>query len=284
MTFCRPPTPAFVMMSESPLSRNRGLISDSEQNRLAGARVLVAGVGGVGGRVAETLTRLGVGTLVLADPDTFSVTNLNRQAAATTATLGRNKAEVVAELCRGIGTGAIVEVVREGITPDNVEDLVASSDLVIDGTDYTVPDVGLRLARTARGASVSVVLAVEIGFGVWHTVIPPDGNRFERLLGLAPTVTFDDLASRRVSVPLWRWVLSIPAYIGMDVLAHVEQGHLEAPAVAPAVELSAAVVSTTAISLLVGRRPPASAPRVHHFDARTGKAKTLRPSRVRFYL
>ncbi|MER7908137.1 ThiF family adenylyltransferase, partial [Streptomyces sp. NPDC095614] len=176
-------------MSESPLSRNRGLISDSEQNRLAGARVLVAGVGGVGGRVAETLTRLGVGTLVLADPDTFSVTNLNRQAAATTATLGRNKAEVVAELCRGIGTGAIVEVVREGITPDNVEDLVASSDLVIDGTDYTVPDVGLRLARTARGASVSVVLAVEIGFGVWHTVIPPDGNRFERLLGLAPTVT-----------------------------------------------------------------------------------------------
>lgn len=272
------------MVPEHPLSRNRGLISEGEQQRLAEARVLVAGVGGVGGRVAETLTRLGVGTLVLADPDTFSVTNLNRQAAATTTTLGRNKADVVAELCRSIGTGTRIEVVRDGIVETNVADLVAASDVVIDGTDYTLPDVGLRLARAARAAATPVLLAVEIGFGVWHTVIPPDGAHFERLLGLPATITFDDLTSGRARVPLWRWVVSIPSYADVDVLAQVEQGHLQAPAVAPAVELSAAVVSTTVVSLLVGRRPVASAPRIHHVDARTGKARTLRPSRLRFSL
>ncbi len=274
----------FTTVPESPLSRNRGLISDDEQQRLSQARILVAGLGGVGGRVAETLTRLGVGTLILADPDTFSVTNLNRQAAATTITLGKNKADVVAELCRSIGTGTRIEVVRDGITEANAADLVAASDLVIDGTDYTLPDVGLRLARAARAAAKPVLLAVEIGFGVWHTVIPPDGARFERLLGLPATVTFDDLTSGRTTVPLWRWVVSIPAYADVDVLAQVEQGRLDAPAVAPAVELSAAVVSTTVVSVLVGRLPPASAPRVHHFDARTGRARTLRPSQLRFYL
>jgi len=269
---------------DSPLSRNRGLISTEEQRRLAEVSVLVAGVGGVGGRIAETLTRLGVGTLILADPDTFSVTNLNRQAGATTKTLGENKAEAVAELCRSIGTGTHVDIVREGITESNITNLVAMSDVIIDGTDYTRPDIGLRLARTARSAGKPVLLAVEIGFGVWHTVIPPDGARFEKLLGLSPSVTYDDLASARVTVPLWRWVVRIPEYVDLDVLTQVDHGHLEAPAVAPAVELSAAVVSTAVLSLLASRRLPAVAPRVHHLDIRTGKARTLRPSRLGFYL
>ena len=59
-----------------PLTRNLRLSSDQEQQQLAESTVLVAGVGGVGGRVAETLARVGVGHLIVADPDDFAVSNL----------------------------------------------------------------------------------------------------------------------------------------------------------------------------------------------------------------
>ena len=78
-----------------PLARNLGLISDQEQQQLAESTVLVAGVGGVGGRVAETLARVGIGHLIVTDPDDFAVSNLNRQAGCTHDTIGRNKAMVI---------------------------------------------------------------------------------------------------------------------------------------------------------------------------------------------
>lgn len=272
------------MTTSDPLARNRGLISETEQLRLREARVLVAGVGGVGGRTAETLARMGVGTLILADPDTFSVSNLNRQAGATAATLGRNKAEVLAEHCASLGMNTSLVVVTEGVTASNVDELVGAADVVIDGTDYTLPDLGLRLARSARQQSVPVVLGVEIGFGVWHTVIPPDGPRFERLLGIHPTATLEDLSSGRLKVPLWRWVVSVPPYADVAVLAEVEKGRLEAPAIAPAVELCSAILATATLGVLAGGRPLVAAPRIHHFDSRTGRAKRLRASKARFYV
>jgi tRNA A37 threonylcarbamoyladenosine dehydratase len=95
------------------LARNRGLISDVEQRRLAASTVLIAGVGGVGGRVAETMARVGIGHLIVTDPDQFAVSNLNRQAGCTRETLGRNKAVVIAELCGAVGSGPAVDANTE---------------------------------------------------------------------------------------------------------------------------------------------------------------------------
>ena len=63
--------------------------------RLAGAKVVVVGVGGVGAAAAEMLARAGVGHLVLIDSDTFSETNINRQLPALHSTIGKSKVETV---------------------------------------------------------------------------------------------------------------------------------------------------------------------------------------------
>ncbi|MCQ2171439.1 MAG: ThiF family adenylyltransferase [Bacteroidales bacterium] len=63
--------------------------------RLAGAKVVVVGVGGVGAAAAEMLARAGVGHLVLIDSDTFSETNINRQLPALHSTVGKSKVETV---------------------------------------------------------------------------------------------------------------------------------------------------------------------------------------------
>ena len=65
--------------------------------KLQQAAVAVIGLGGVGGYTAEALARSGVGKLILIDHDTVTISNLNRQIVALESTLGRPKAEVMAE-------------------------------------------------------------------------------------------------------------------------------------------------------------------------------------------
>lgn len=83
-------------------SRNIGSITQEQQQQLNRKSVSVIGCGGLGGYVIEQLVRLGVGTVHCFDPDSFSLSNCNRQLYATAATLGRNKAEAAAERAAGI--------------------------------------------------------------------------------------------------------------------------------------------------------------------------------------
>lgn len=265
------------------LDRCRGIFTAAELTTLARSTVSIAGVGGVGGRVAEVLARSGVGALRLADPDTFSVSNLNRQAASTIASVGRPKTEVVAELCRGVSPGIEVRTWEAGITPENLDGFIDGADAVVDGTDYTVPSLGLRLARTATGRGIPVALGVEVAFGAWHTVLT-ESTHFERLMGLPVGVAYESLDDGEVSVPLWRWVQRIPPYLRVDTLRAVERGEIEAPAIAPAVEISAAMLATDIVQLLLGGSPAVIAPRVHGVDVRSGRSWRGRPSKVRFML
>jgi len=77
-------------------SRNIGTLGLEGQRKLLAARVLVVGLGGLGGHVVETLGRLGVGEIVAADGDVFVESNLNRQLLADTETIGRGKADEAA--------------------------------------------------------------------------------------------------------------------------------------------------------------------------------------------
>ncbi|QZY52415.1 ThiF family adenylyltransferase [Leucobacter tenebrionis] len=265
------------------LDRSRGIFTAAELAVLASSTVSIAGVGGVGGRVAEVLARSGVGRLRLADPDTFSVSNLNRQAASTLATVGRNKSEVVAELCRAVSPSVEVRTWPAGITAENLDGFIEGADAVVDGTDYTVPSLGLRLARTATSAGLPVALGVEVAFGAWHTVLTRP-THFEDLMGLPRGIDFDALDSGEVSIPLWRWVQRIPPYLSAQTLRAVEQGEIEAPAIAPAVEISAAMLATDVVQLLLGRKPAIEAPRVHGVDVRSGRSWRGRPSKARFMM
>ena len=70
-------------------SRSEALLGEAAMKRLAEARVLVVGVGGVGSWCAEALVRTGVGTITLVDDDVVAESNVNRQCPATAATVGR---------------------------------------------------------------------------------------------------------------------------------------------------------------------------------------------------
>lgn len=271
-------------MGNEALVRNLGLFSKDEQEILQRCTILIAGAGGIGGRVAETFARMGIGTLLLADPDTFSESNLNRQAGSSYQTLGRNKAEVLADLCANVGNRPNVITFSDGVTPENLETLFAEVDLVVDATDYTLPEIGLMIARTARQKQVPLIMAVEIAFGTWLTVVEPLKGTYEQLLGLPQNTTYQDLISKKVTVPFWRWVGVLPKYANTNVLKLVSKEEIPAPAIAPAVEVAAGFLSTMGVELMLGRKSRAIAPKVCHVDARLMRLKTYRPRYWKFVL
>ena len=110
------------------------MISRREQGLVNSLRVLCGGCGSVGGSVVEPLVRLGVGELVLADPDGYELNNLNRQV-ATYEDLGRAKVDVLAERAKSINPGIRVSKLPDGLTVENVEEAVRSANIVFDGVD-----------------------------------------------------------------------------------------------------------------------------------------------------
>ena len=116
--------------------RNAGFISDQEQATLRDSVILVAGCGSTGGSAIELLVRSGAENLILIDNGTYDLNNSNRQN-MTLDDVGELKPEVFKLRCEAINPFVNIEVCNIGITPDNVEDYVIRSDIVIDAVDVT---------------------------------------------------------------------------------------------------------------------------------------------------
>ncbi len=89
-------------MTENWLNRQNALIGEAATDKLKKASVMIFGIGGVGSFASEAIVRAGVGRVVFVDGDTVSITNINRQLIADTATLGKGKALVMAERAKVI--------------------------------------------------------------------------------------------------------------------------------------------------------------------------------------
>ncbi len=105
------------------------------QQRLADARVLVIGAGGLGSPVALYLAAAGVGILGIADFDRVELANLQRQLLHTDASVGAAKVDSAAARLRAVNPHVRVVTHPDGVTADNARALFADYDVVVDGTD-----------------------------------------------------------------------------------------------------------------------------------------------------
>ncbi|WP_294945674.1 tRNA threonylcarbamoyladenosine dehydratase [Sulfurivirga sp.] len=151
------------MILDDPLfERSRLVFDDAQLVRLTNARVLLAGVGGVGGFVAEALARAGVGQLVLVDHDRVASSNLNRQIVALHSTLGQPKVEVMARRIADINPLAQVDVRCAFLAPEAMPVLVAEGfDVVVDAIDSL--NCKAALVETAWKAGVPVFSSMGAG-------------------------------------------------------------------------------------------------------------------------
>ena len=112
------------------------LIGEQAVEKLNNSYVALFGVGGVGSYAAEALARAGVGKILLVDNDTVSISNINRQLCALHSTVGRYKADVVAERLADINPNIEVSVRKEFLLPENAHTFdFGEFDYVIDAID-----------------------------------------------------------------------------------------------------------------------------------------------------
>lgn len=137
--------------------RTHILVGDQGLERLQRARVLLAGLGGVGSYAAEALVRAGVGHLTLLDFDVVSRSNLNRQLPATEATVGRKKVEVMGQRLAEINPHCHLDLHDLFLTPQSIPGILdqARPDWVIDAIDTLNCKVGLIVESLARGVRVA---------------------------------------------------------------------------------------------------------------------------------
>ena len=134
------------------LERTELLLGREKLGRLRSAHVLVVGLGGVGAYAAEMVARAGVGRMTIADADTVSPSNINRQLVALHSTVGRQKADVLAERLRDINPDIELTVVNRYIRDEETYRLLdaAAYDYVVDAIDTLSPKLALIAAALER--------------------------------------------------------------------------------------------------------------------------------------
>ena len=169
---------------QEAFERTALLLGEEKLEKLAGSRVAVLGVGGVGGYVVEALARGGIGALDLIDNDVICLSNLNRQIIALHSTIGMAKVDAAAQRIADINPECTVRRHKCFYLPQTrVEFDFASYDYVVDAIDTVTAKIDLILA--AKEAGVPVISAMGCGNKL-------DPTRFE-VADLSET-TMDPLA------------------------------------------------------------------------------------------
>ena len=155
--------------------RNRQIISVSAQLTLFRSSVAVIGCGGLGGYVVEELARLGVGRIVVIDPDLFEEHNLNRQLFSSPANLGTAKVEAAFKRIGEINPAVTLVPIQAAFSPENGVELLGGCQIVVDALDSI--QVRLELADVCTAMNIPLVHGAIAGwFGHVTTLFPGDNS------------------------------------------------------------------------------------------------------------
>ena len=129
--------------------------------KLSKVHIAIFGVGGVGGYVAESLARTGVGHFTLIDNDVVSITNINRQIIADTTTIGQAKVDVMKDRILKINPTATVEMKKMFFLEENDEIDFQTFDYIVDAIDTVKAKIALVV--TANKYNIPIISSMGAG-------------------------------------------------------------------------------------------------------------------------
>jgi molybdopterin-synthase adenylyltransferase len=236
--------------------RNAGFVTADEQRRLRDGRILVCGVGGMGGAALQSLARAGLGHVTIADMDVFETSNLNRQVFATLDTIGTEKTRATCDALARINPELDVTVLGADWV-ERLDELLPAHPVVINGMDDLA--AGIALYRKAREHGATVIDAYTAPLPSVTVVRPADPRPEERLRW--PTLGIDWRALTReqsdackAAEALYVMVHSSSAkHIDLTVAAELMAGKRSRPSFAPMVIATGTLMAFEAVKLLLGR-------------------------------
>lgn len=144
------------------LSRTERMISKEDIDKINNKSVIVFGLGGVGGSCVEALARAGIGEIGIVDGDEYEITNVNRQAFATTKTLGMRKVDACEERLLEINPNLKIKKYDLFVSGENIRDIdFESYDYVVDAIDTITSK--LLIIKEAYDRNIKIISAMGAG-------------------------------------------------------------------------------------------------------------------------
>lgn len=193
-------------MNDQRYARQTALpeIGPTGQAMIERGSVLIVGLGGLGAPAATYLTGAGVGRIGLCDPDTVSLSNLQRQVLYTEAEVGQPKVDCAARRLAAISGHTVFEKYPDGLTPENAREIIGAYDIVVDccdnfATRYLIDDVCAELGKIwvygSIGAFNGQAAVMNGAHGLRYSYLYPDREELEGqpaalggVLGIVPGV------------------------------------------------------------------------------------------------
>jgi len=272
-----------------------GFWNEGTQQAILDTEVVIAGNGGTGNLVGIELARIGIQNFRIADPEVFDDVNSNRVMGARYDTIGRNKAEVLRDDILEINPEAKVSVYNDGINTFNIEEFLSSADIVLNGLELTMPELGTMLARQSRLRKIKGVLSpvpmvdIEyIGHAGQGTVFDPmSGVTFEKFMGIkgGEQVPLDEIIGQSIDPSFY--LAYLPPYGDLKTLEAIRDGSpLPSNMIGAGV---AAQIGLSEVLKLVRKRAgersikPTYAPEVRWYDAYTNESGVTKHPRLSYY-
>lgn len=249
-------------------SRNIGLLTKEEQEKIKNTTVAIAGMGGVGGRITITCARLGIENFHISDMDTFDEVNFNRQMGAFTSSVGAEKVRFIENQIRDINPNANIKVFDKGINKDNVDEFLEGVDFVLDGMDFFNFDTRRLIFNKAHQKGIYVNTAGPIGFSTGVLTFDPKGMNFDDYFDV------DDSTSDKMKYIKF-FIGLCPAMLQSKYLKpHPENlNEKKGPSLVTAVNLCASFASAELLKLITGKGNLRCVPKYTQMDVRRMKLK-----------
>ena len=144
------------------LDRLSMILDENIINKFKDAKVLIVGIGGVGGYALECLVRSGFENITIVDKDIIDETNLNRQIIALNSTIGLKKTEIARKRALDINPNANIEVIDDFILEDNIDNLFNKPyDYIIDACDTITTKI--LLLKKANEKDIKIISCLGTG-------------------------------------------------------------------------------------------------------------------------
>ncbi|KKS44098.1 hypothetical protein A2567_01280 [Candidatus Azambacteria bacterium RIFOXYD1_FULL_42_11] len=166
------------------VDRNIGWITKEEQEALRKITIGIAGCGGMGGLLGQIFVRLGIGEVRIADCESFDVSNINRQFAATRITVGKSKAIETAKKIRETTDDTTLLVYPGGICEESVSGFLNGCDVVCDEIEFWAVAARILFHQAARNKKITILCADTVGHRTFLFKFTHDSMRVEDSLGL----------------------------------------------------------------------------------------------------
>lgn len=164
--------------------KNIGVYTKEEQNKLRNSKVIIFGLGGVGGLEAILCARAGIGHISGVDPDTFEVSNINRQMLATMSTIDQSKSAATESHLKDINPHLVTHFHAVRVDETNVIELIEGHDLVLEALDDMPSRIVVHRAAKALGIP-SICMSGSPPHRGFVASFLPDGIAYEDALNIS---------------------------------------------------------------------------------------------------